>query len=952
LDLNSKEALLSALRSTEKPVAFLVGSPLSADSSGRGVPGVDQMLDLIRAEVAHVAPEETARFEEEVQGSGGIAAYQAAFGWLQANISQDAVNHVVQQAVLQACRDPAAVETPDGQLTDGRPQHWHIPDATRALADLVCNSGEFFGGPILTTNFDPLLSLAVREAGAVPSRRVLDFDAALPRDVEEETDTRSIVHLHGYWRGSDTLHTPGQLRSQRPRLRASLQSLLRSHLFVVIGYGGWDDVFTAALAELLTVAQADVEVVWCFNETESALVEARYGSLLKAVEPAIARGRFRSYRGIDCHTIFEEIAQAVQGRPAVRPSGASPLGGWVLVDETYLSALAPLSDDEVLRYFDGAVPSWRHAVSDAIPQRQIVPRLVSDINRARAAHPCSIHLIAAAGGEGKSTVLRQVAADAALQHRWTVLWRPDPHVQLESEQVAGLNAEQNWLLVADDAESLVRSLFSSAGRLHELGRSNVHFLLASRDSDWRAAGGYGRPWASRLTVGPDAVLRGVTHEDAQRIVDAWSARGAAGLSELGKLVTRAERVHAFEEAVADEERGRTEGSFFGGLLAARLGEAGLQAHVREFLARLQHIEIEDNSNSLFDALLYVAACHAVDIPGVNENVLADLLEVPRGRIHGRAVRPLGEEAAAVRTVGHVLTRHTRVAAAVLVEADAAFDVDLPEIWGALVGQTIRTGRDVRMDRRTYSSTVHASSRLLRRLPRQIPEDRRKETAIASARASVEVEPERATYVVDLGRVYRAAGRLDEASRVFRDHLATLESKVDYESDVRGYWYEWGVCEGERGSEDAHAAANAWIAGLSLSDNLAPAPITTENAKLISSGLGVAFGKLARPSSVCPFARGRRAVAYLGWRANPDRLTASYLDRYDRDADAIGTPRPEGIEQALDWVETGVRAAWAELNDDFLRGLADPSQVTFAALAKFFSETSVRSAGGRRSHHAR
>lgn len=381
MDLNSREAFLSTLRLTTRPVAFLVGSPLSIDSSGQGVPRVDQMVDLIRAEVAGIAPTETVRFEEGVRDKEGIAAYQAAFSWLQVNVGQDAVNRVVQQATLKACLEPAALQDPQGPSPDGHPGQWHIPDGTRDLAKLVCSDGGPFQGPILTTNFDPLLSLAVREAGLVPDRRVLDSDAALPKDVEEEAGTRSIVHLHGYWRGSDTLHTPSQLRSERPKLRASLQSLLRSHLLVIAGYGGWDDVFTGALAELLADTQANLEVVWCFNETEPALVEARYGSLLKAVEPAIMRGRFRSYGGIDCHTIFAEIADAVRDRSAAPPRGASPLSGWALIDEAYLSAFAPLSDDEVLRYFDGAVPTWRHAVSAAIPRRQVVSRLKCDIDR-------------------------------------------------------------------------------------------------------------------------------------------------------------------------------------------------------------------------------------------------------------------------------------------------------------------------------------------------------------------------------------------------------------------------------------------------------------------------------------------------------------------------------------------------------------------------------------------
>ena len=45
IDLNSRDALITVARTAQKPIAFLVGSPLSGDSSG-GVPGVASMLDL------------------------------------------------------------------------------------------------------------------------------------------------------------------------------------------------------------------------------------------------------------------------------------------------------------------------------------------------------------------------------------------------------------------------------------------------------------------------------------------------------------------------------------------------------------------------------------------------------------------------------------------------------------------------------------------------------------------------------------------------------------------------------------------------------------------------------------------------------------------------------------------------------------------------------------------
>jgi hypothetical protein len=307
MELYPKEAFVSALGATRKTVAFLVGSPFSTDISGKGVPGIIPILDIIREVVMEETPLGVTRYDNEVSGKTGTYAYQSAMGWLQANVHQDAVNTVIRRAVLKSCLDTSTVGNPVKPTCDGEPIKWFLPAGTRSLASLITSAPLRFSGPILTSNFDPLLSLAIKDAGGNASRRVLDSDGALPRDIEDELDTRHVVHFHGYWRDSDTLHTPTQLRSSRPKLKASLQRLLRKHVLVVVAYGGWDDAFTNALAELLHDDQAELEVLWCFNESVPAVVKEEYKQLLDSVAPAIIRGRFRCYGGIDCHTIFSEI---------------------------------------------------------------------------------------------------------------------------------------------------------------------------------------------------------------------------------------------------------------------------------------------------------------------------------------------------------------------------------------------------------------------------------------------------------------------------------------------------------------------------------------------------------------------------------------------------------------------------------------------------------------------
>jgi hypothetical protein len=261
------------------------------------------MLDLIRDEIKERVPSEIHRFDSDMKGISGTVAYQFAMKWLQANLTQDAVNGVIARAVRLARRPTAPAEFDE----DGLAEDWYFPKGTRELAELVARGSPQFRGPILTTNFDPLLPLAIENAGRRVNVRVLDSDGNVGRRVENRSGIVDVVYLHGYWRDSDTLHTPVQLTASRPRLKASLRNILKERTLVVAAYGAWDDVFTSTLAELLDDDDAQLNVLWCFFEKDAGVVASKYSTLLESVSRAIARGRFLAYGEIDCHSVFGEF---------------------------------------------------------------------------------------------------------------------------------------------------------------------------------------------------------------------------------------------------------------------------------------------------------------------------------------------------------------------------------------------------------------------------------------------------------------------------------------------------------------------------------------------------------------------------------------------------------------------------------------------------------------------
>ena len=58
-------------------------------------------------------------------------------------------------------------------LTWQKPQLWHLNNGLQAAGHMFTKHAEYCGTNILTTNFDPLIEVAIREKGGKVSRTVL-----------------------------------------------------------------------------------------------------------------------------------------------------------------------------------------------------------------------------------------------------------------------------------------------------------------------------------------------------------------------------------------------------------------------------------------------------------------------------------------------------------------------------------------------------------------------------------------------------------------------------------------------------------------------------------------------------------------------------------------------------------------------------------------------------------
>lgn len=313
--IGNQEALLSAIDYCDSDLIFLFGSPLSCTYGDIvGIPSVKEMLTIIDKEVSKRPPTKEAFYAHINKYESDTEKYQNAFDFLRLYTSPNTVNGIIRKATLNAFKEDVSKVNINDQLElKGlleKNELWSIPPATQALAEILCSSSKT-SNIVLTPNFDPLLSIALNRLGETSTRTMLHGDSHID---QFHSDNTNIVHFHGYWLDSDTLHTNAQLIEERPFLKQSLTRLLNKKTLVVIGYGGWNDTFTQALISLATDQGANFDILWSFYESNHDIIKNKYSELLVAMKPALQRGRFKAFSGINCHEFLPKLSAVEQDK--------------------------------------------------------------------------------------------------------------------------------------------------------------------------------------------------------------------------------------------------------------------------------------------------------------------------------------------------------------------------------------------------------------------------------------------------------------------------------------------------------------------------------------------------------------------------------------------------------------------------------------------------------------
>ena len=305
-----------------REVIFVVGAPLTAPviAGGQGVPDVGGVIELIRQ---HFSSDGKKLADLDARLAAASNKYQAAFSFLHGRRGQDGANAIVRQAIWMARREHVTgdIESEEEftRLAEGdlesyedELQGWSLSPAVESLGSLISSRQDIFGKSVITSNFDPLVEISIRKAGGRAWRTAFYLDGSLGLSQAQGCE---VIHIHGYWLGSDTLHTGNQLLQHRPNLKASLTSLLSGKTVVVIAYGGWDDIFMQSLESLVSESGAFPEIVWVFRDHQPEI-----GQRLKTIlSPGVARGRVTFYSGIDCHKFLPALAAEWNRRMLVVP---------------------------------------------------------------------------------------------------------------------------------------------------------------------------------------------------------------------------------------------------------------------------------------------------------------------------------------------------------------------------------------------------------------------------------------------------------------------------------------------------------------------------------------------------------------------------------------------------------------------------------------------------------
>lgn len=597
-----------------------------------------------------------------------------------------------------------------------------------------------------------------------------------------------------------------------------------------------------------------------------------------------------------------------------------------------LSEDGRLDDTEAGAFFNGSKKvDWKEAISTSIHRRVYVREVQEVIKAAAQESRLAVTLLKGPGGEGKSTILRQVAVELTDSRSGIhVIWHEKTYMPLESSFVRQLLGQQGkFVIISDDAELIANNISELLGHLRGQSTCNVQFLLASRTMDWNGIGAQKYESSWRMNLGPTGFhlfeVRTIHEEDAKPIVEAWEQANA--LEDFARVP--ADERPALLLKIAHEE-GRLspgEGSFFGAMLKTRKRDSFFEYYngILDKLADEEHVlqgEHHPAFRTLRDIVAAIAVLHAdYPQPILCRPVLLHALSYDEEQFRDFVAENLAGEISA--TSYFTTMRHqsiAKLAASVLRERtpDALENRILPRLMEA--------SRDAFLSHEIFKT----EATVWNNLPVFYFEQGQERLAIRLATALADREQYDPYPVTKLANLYRDwAARTNDTSLLEAAANTFKERYPEIKSDNKGFYLEWSLAEGLR---DNHYLSTV-LAGYALTDSVRPRKDDSTWLTMLLSGLTSSFGELHKKSSdpsnfTCydetaadVFGKALAAAAQLGlvslgWIRQAEQVTREFDARKSERNLNGGLALASGKgyrdvdpENAFENLRAGIRLAW-------------------------------------------
>ncbi|WP_328978015.1 SIR2 family protein [Streptomyces canus] len=616
------------------------------------LPDVNELTRLFREELPKSSRPD---FDERVGSIAGTPlAYQNAASIVTLRAGEPAVMRAIRHAVLKACKDIPLEEVPDLISSESKCRqlsetgNWNVPPGYQKFADFLATLNGSVRGPIITTNFDPLIEIALRNAKIDAAPVPVTTNMTPNMEQLGEYTGLPVLHIHGYWTSKATSNTAARLTKERPALDGLLRALLKSSVVLVIGYSGWSDGFMKSLrVRILDEADLlDTEVLWAANS-------ANFDSIANGVlHELVGAPGFNLYLGVDGHKLFEGIRQE-NNIPIEQPA---PFGySWVPanVSETSFSPV---------RFVEGKQPGWDDVKLGSWPllssARMLREELLHWMDLGGGGGAVAIGPL----GEGKSMALRQIALEIREAHSgWVVLWREAGAPKISEQWLQRVRNDFGNTLICIDEADLVAADLVATKKVWSDAASGIVFLLASHDRLWWRNG---FPLRDHIV---DVLFDGITVEDAKNIGKAWVTSGIISQGDASAREAAdqcADQLVTSAGAMTDQHN-----TLFGAVLDVRFG-SDLRIRVHDLISKLSDVALRDGISvgDIFAGICLMQDLldrHGSEARGASRPVIAAMVGLDSVFADGKILETLGREAAITFAGNRIYSRHPAISRAVV-----------------------------------------------------------------------------------------------------------------------------------------------------------------------------------------------------------------------------------------------------------------------------------------------